>query len=149
MKTVLLLLAMCLPNLALATSVPPKPLKEMVREADHVLVAKIVSVDLADGDGRPLTDREAGTGPGSPNLMRLNLEVQEVLFARMEPPPRTLRVPLWQMWHYSLGTMQDGLTGDTGIFLLKGNDFEPVYPAHFQRALEERAEIMRLLGTAP
>jgi hypothetical protein len=77
--------------------------------------------------------------------MRLNLGVQEVLFARMKPPPRTLRVPLWQMWHYSLSTMQDGLTGDTGIFLLKAGGFEPVYPAHFQRGLEERAEIVRLL----
>ena len=149
MKTILFLLAMCFPNLVFATSVLPKPLEEMVREADHVLVAKIVSVDLVDGDGRPLTDREAGTGPGSPNLMRLNLEVQEVLFVRMKPPPRTLRGPLWQMWNYSLGTMQDGLTGDTGIFLLKGNEFEPVYPAHFQRALEERAKIVRLLEKAP
>lgn len=149
MKTMLLLLAMCLPNLALATSVAPKSLEEMVREADHVIIAKISSVDMVDGNGRPLTDREARTGPGLPNVMLLNLEVQEVLFARMKPPPRTLRMPLWQMWHYSLGTMQDGLTGDTGIFLLKGNNFEPVYPAHFQRDLEERAEIVRLLRTAP
>lgn len=36
-----------------------------------------------------------------------------------------------------------------GIFLLKGDVYEPVYPAGFQRDLEERAEIVRLLGTAP
>lgn len=149
MRIILLLLAMCLPGLALATSVLPKPLEEMVREADHVVVAKIVSVDMVDGRGRPLTQRNARTGPGLPNQMRFNLEVQEVLFARTKPPPRTLRVPLWQMWHYSLGTMQDDLTGATGIFLLKGDAYEPVYPAGFQRDLEERAEIVRLLGTAP
>lgn len=149
MKTILLLLAMYLPSVALATSVVPKPLEEMVREADHVVVAKIVSVDLVDGRGRPLTDRDSGTGPGLPNQMRLNLEVQEVLFARTKPPSRMLRVPLWQMWHYSLGTMQDKLTGATGIFLLKGDVYEPVYPAGFQRALAERAEVVRLLGAAP
>jgi hypothetical protein len=60
-----------------------------------------------------------------------------------------LRVPLWQAWHYILGTMQDDLTGATGIFLLKGGAYEPVYPAGFQRSLEERAEIVRLLGAVP
>ena len=149
MKAMLLLLTMCLPGLALATSVVPKPLEEMVREADHVVVAKIVGVDMVDGRGRPLTDRDARTGPGLPNQMRFTLEVQEVLFARTMPPPRMLRVPLWQAWHYQLGSMQDGLTGDTGIFLLKGDAYEPVYPAGFQRPLEEKVEIMRLLGPVP
>jgi hypothetical protein len=149
MKTMLLLLTMCLPSLALATSVLPKPLEEMVREADHVVVAKIVGVDMVDGRGRPLTDRDARTGPGLPNQMRFNLEVQEVLFARTTKPSRTLRVPLWQAWHYILGNMQDKLTGATGIFLLKGDAYEPVYPAGFQRPLKEKAEIMRLLGTVP
>lgn len=149
MKAMLLLLTMCLPGPALATSVVPKPLEEMVREADHVVVAKIVSVDMVDGRGRPVTDRDARTGPGLPNQMRFNLEVQEVLFARGKPPSRMLRVPLWQAWHYPLGAMQDKLTGATGIFLLRGDAYEPVYPAGFQRALEEKAEILRLLGAVP
>jgi hypothetical protein len=74
MKTILLLLTMCLPSLALATSFVPKPLEEMVREADHVVVAKIVSVDMVDGRGRPLADRRSRTGPGLANQMRFNLE---------------------------------------------------------------------------
>lgn len=149
MKIILLMLTMFFPGLALATIVPPKPLEEMVREADLVVVARIASVDMVDGRGWPVTDRDARTGPGLPNQMRFNLEVKEVLFARTKPTPRTLRVPLWQAWHYMLGTMQDDLTGATGIFLLKGDTYEPVYPAGFQRALEERAEIVRLLGAAP
>jgi hypothetical protein len=149
MKIMLLMLAMCFPSLALATSVVPKPLEEMVREADLVVVARIASVDMVDGRGRPVTDRDTRTGPGLPNQMRFNLEVKEVLFARTKPTPRTLRVPLWQAWHYILGTMQDDLTGATGIFLLKGDAHEPVYPAGFQRSLNERAEIVKLLGTAP
>ena len=149
MKAIALLVMMCLPGLALATSVLPKPLEEMVREADHIVVAKIVSVDMVDGRGRPIHDREARTGPGLLNRMRLNLDVQEVLSAGKELPSRKLRVPLWSMWHYSLGTMQDDLTGTTGIFLLKGDNYEPVYPAGFQRPLEERREILRLIGARP
>lgn len=97
MKAILLVLAICFPGVALATSVVPKPLEEMVREADHVVVAKIVSVDMVDGRGRSVTDRDFRTGPGLRNQLRFNLEVQEILFARTTPPPRTLRVPLWQM----------------------------------------------------
>ena len=149
MKIMLLILTMCFPGLALATSVVPKPLEEMVREADFVVVARLASVDMVDGRGRPVTDRDARTGPGLPNQMRFNLEVKEVLFARTKPTPRTLRVPLWQAWHYMLGTMQDDLTGATGIFLLKGDVYEPVYPAGFQRDLEEKDEIVRLLGAVP
>lgn len=148
MKAMFLLLTMCFPGVALATSVLPKPLEGMVREADHVVVAKIASVDMVDGHGRPVTDRGSRTGPGLQNQLRFNLEVREVLFARATPPPRMLRVPLWKMWHYALGTMQDDLTGATGIFLLKGDSYQPVYPAGFQRALEERTEIVRLLGAA-
>lgn len=149
MKIILLMLTMFFPGFALATIVTPKPLEEMVCEADLVVVARIAGVDMVDGRGRPVTDRDARTGPGLPNQMRFNLEVKEVLFARTKPTPRTLRVPLWQAWHYMLGTMQDDLTGTTGIFLLKGDTYEPVYPAGFQRALEERAEIVHLLGAAP
>ena len=148
-KVMVLLVLMCLPGLASGTSVLPKPLEEMVREADHIVVAKIVSVDMVDGGGKPITDREARTGPGLSNRMRFNLEVQEVLFAGRKSPSRRLRVPLWRMWHYSLGTMQDDLTGVTGIFLLKGDANEPVYPAGFQRPLKEKNEVLRLIGARP
>jgi len=148
-KAIMLLALICLPGLASGTSVVPKPLEEMVREADHIVVAKIVSVDMVDGRGKPITDREARTGPGSPNRMRFNLEVHEVLFAGRGSPSRRLRVPLWSMWHYSLGTMQDDLTGVTGIFLLKGDANEPVYPAGFQRPLKEKNEVQRLIGARP
>ena len=149
MKAIVLLVMMCLPGLAMATSVVPKPLAEMVREADQIVVAKIVSVDMVDGRGRPVHDREARTGPGLSNRMRFNLDVQEVLSTRKKLPSRKLRVPLWSRWHYSLGTLQDDLTGTTGIFLLKGDNYEPVYPAGFQRPLEEKREILRLIGARP
>ena len=136
----------CMALAAIATSVRPKPLDEMVHEADLVVEATIEAVSMVDGKGRPITDRRARTGPGSDNRMWLTLRVQEVLFDRTEAEASSLQVPLWSMWHYELGTMQDDLTGTEGIFLLKGGAHEPVYPAGFQRDTQERLEIEELLG---
>ncbi|MBB3276026.1 MULTISPECIES: hypothetical protein [unclassified Pseudoxanthomonas] len=144
-KRFLFIALLCLAATVSATSVVPKPLAEMVREADHVVVATITRVDMVDGKGRLLTDPESRTGPGLANQMRLHLEVHEVIATRLPPVSRTIRVPLWMMWHYELGTMQKHLTGQRGIFLLTGRDYQPVYPANFQRSLDERAEIQRLL----
>jgi hypothetical protein len=147
MKYVLLLLAMCVPGIAMATSVPPKPLEEMVRESDHVVIATITGVDMVDGRGRPVTDLDARTGPGLTNEMRFHLDVREVLFTRSKTLPAALTVPLWTAWHYELGGMQEQVTGSTGIFLLKDDSFQPTYPAGFQRGLDERSEIEHLLAS--
>ncbi|WP_141455128.1 hypothetical protein [Pseudoxanthomonas sp. z9] len=144
-KRFLFLALLCLAATVSATSVVPKPLVEMVREADHVVVATITRVDMVDGKGRLLTDPESRTGPGSANQMRLHLDVQEVISTRLPPVSRKIQVPLWRMWHYQLGSMQGQLTGQRGIFLLTGRDYQPVYPADFQRSLDEREEIQRLL----
>jgi hypothetical protein len=141
MRYLLALCALLLAGAACATSVPPKPLEEMIKEVDHVVVATIESVDKVDGRGKPIVD----TGPGSKNRMRFNLRIKELLFTRSPMLPPTLRVPLWSAWHYRLGSMQEQVTGSTGIFLLKGDDYQPVYPAYFQRSLDERDEIERLL----
>ena len=144
-KKTLFLLALCVPALVSATSVPEKSLEMMVREADHVIVATVIEVDMVDGLGRPVTQPKARTGPGLKNQMRFRLSVEEVLSTRGAKLPRRIVVPLWQMWHYSLGTMQTEVTGTRGIFLLKGKDFQPVHHAGFQRSLGERVEIERLL----
>ena len=84
------------------------------------------------------------------NTIRFLVEVDEVLFTTCRRPPRRVLVPLWSDWHYSLGTMQDQLTGSSGLFLLKGADFQPAYPQGFQRSSEERplveaaADVLRL-----
>ncbi|MGN7918112.1 MULTISPECIES: hypothetical protein [Lysobacter] len=145
MKYVLALFALLLAGAACATSVPLKPLEEMVGEADHVVVATVESVDMVGGRGEPIIDPKARTGPGSKNRMRFNLRVEELLFTRSPVLPPALRVPLWSAWHYELGDIQEQVTGSTGIFLLKGDDYQPVYPADFQRPLDEREQIERLL----
>lgn len=149
MKTPAILLAglLCLGAVApaLATSVAPKPLTEMVAEADQIVRAKVVAVEMVDGKGRPLTDPGSRTGPGSDNEIRLVLQVQEVLRPREGKVPATIRVPLWTMWHYTLGHIREATLGSESLFLLKGERHAPVYPMGFQRPLDERAQIQSLM----
>ena len=128
-----------------ATSVVPKSLEELVPEAGEIVVATIDAVDVVDAEGRALHGERARTGPGLDNRMRFHLRVEEVIHPRGSPVPATLVVPLWSMWHYDLESMQDVL-GRRGIFLLKAGTHEPVYPAHFQRPLDEREAIEAMLA---
>ena len=147
MKTSLMFLLACLLPLGVfATSVPVKPLADLVKDSDHVVVAAVVKVDMIDGAGKEIKDRDAMTGPGLDNQIRLHLEIREVLFSSAPRPPKQVMVRLWQAWHFTLGGMQDDVMGNTSVFLLKGNDFNPVYPAGFERPLPEREEIEKLLG---
>lgn len=132
-------------GLAQATSVEHLSLDELVRKADHVVLATVVEVDMVDRRGRQVTDPEARTGPGRGNTIRLHLAVRDVLYSRELDVPATLVVPLWSAWHYTLGSITESAQGTQGIFLLEGERFLPAYPADFQRALEEREEILRIL----
>jgi len=149
MKTPAILLAglLCLGTVApaLATSVAPKPLAEMVADADQIVRATVIDVEMVDGKGRPLTDPGSRTGPGLDNEIRLVLQVQEVLRPREGRVPATIRVPLWTMWHYTLGHIREATLGSESLFLLKGERHAPVYPVGFQRPLDERAQIQSLM----
>ena len=129
---------------ATATSVAPRSLEELVPEAGEIVVATIEKVDVVDAKGRLLRGKAARTGPGLDNRMRFHLRVEEVIFPRDGAVPQAVVVPLWSMWHYSLESMQD-VVGTRGIFLLEERTHEPVYPAFFQRTLDERGQIEALL----
>jgi hypothetical protein len=146
MKSTLIVFALIMVSAAQATSVPPMKLPEMMALADHVLVATVTKVDMVNAKGHQITRSSASTGPGQKNVIRLHLEVKEVLLTNAQPPPREVVVPLWSMWHYTLGQIQQQVTGSGGIFLLRGEQFHPAHPAAFQRGLDERAEIDALLA---
>lgn len=137
----------CVATQAGATSIAHRSFEEIVHDADHVIVAKVVKVDMVDAHGRQVRDREARTGPGLRNRLRFHLDVRDVLFTACQRQPRRVLVPLWSAWHYSLGAMQDQVEGSDGIFLLKGPRFEPAYPADFQRDLGERTRIDPLVAS--
>ncbi|MEH6420086.1 hypothetical protein [Pseudomonas sp. CGJS7] len=146
MRYLLASLALLWATSASATSVAPRLLEQIVADADYVVVANIERVDMIDRRGRAVTDPEARTGPGGTNEIRFHLKVKEALFARSGAVPPTLVVPLWKMWHFTLGDMQEQASKEDSIFLLKGDRFEPAYPADFQRPMEEKARIKKLLA---
>jgi hypothetical protein len=131
---------------AQATQIAFKDLTNLVAEADHVFVGTVTRVDMVDGQGQPVTDKTARTGPGNPNQLRLHVAVDtNRILATTAKLPSVIVVPLWGKWHDTLGNRQQEVQGKTYIFLLKGPDFQPGYPAGFMRALPEQAEIEALL----
>ena len=50
-------------------------LGEMATSADHILVGRVTGVDMVDGAGKQVQDREARTGPGLRNQIRLRVSV--------------------------------------------------------------------------
>lgn len=131
---------------ASATSVPPRPLEELVHDADYVIIASITKVTMVDAHGKEIKDRKAMTGPSFENEIRFHLKVRSTLFTKKDVPPKVIIVRLWKEWHYELGELQNMMTGETSIFLLKGIQFDPVYEAGFQVRLEEREKIVQLLS---
>src|SRR5688572_24726199 len=99
------LLLIALPFLASATLLAPKPLKDRVAHADHVFVGKIVKVRMFDHHGNEKTDEAARTGPGRNTEIRLYIapDKKAVIKSNLKSLPDEIIVPLWRMWHYSLG----------------------------------------------
>jgi hypothetical protein len=53
-------------------------LSDLACGADHVLVGRVIGVDMIDGKGRQISDQKATTGPGLKNQIRLAVAVDEV-----------------------------------------------------------------------
>ena len=132
------------PQMGLATTVEPRELSVLVDEADHVIEGTVVLVDMVDGEGAQVTDPDDGTGPGLDNTIRLHIAPTTVLKGDVDAVPNRLVVPLWPMWHYSLGQIREH-EGQKGIFLLRGAGYERVYPRLFHRPLSERDEIVEAI----
>ena len=146
MKALLVLLFFALPGMCMATSVMPKSLTNLVEDADHVVVGTVERIDMIDENGNEVTDDDARTGPGLKNTIRLHVSVQTngVLYTTAEVVPKTVTISLWSAWHYSLGQIKK-TKGEEAIFLLKGDEFQFVYPCLFRRSLSEREQIERLV----
>ncbi len=132
---------------AQATQIPFRDLTNLVSDADHVLIGTVEKVDMVDAKGNQVTNETARTGPGSENQLRLHVNVPTngVISSSAEGAPETILIPLWQRWHDTLGNRRKEVEGKTFIFLLKGNDFVPVYHGLFMREPSEKAEIEAIL----
>ncbi|WP_340649719.1 hypothetical protein [Pseudoxanthomonas winnipegensis] len=138
MKRWMLLLALCCGGAADATSIVPTPLSEILAKSDHVIVGRVVEVDMIDGQGRPVTDFEARTGPGLTNVIRYRVHVEDVLQTNAARVPAVLVIPEWSAWHYTFDDVKTSATGQQFVFLLSGADFHPTNAAQFRYRLDSQ-----------
>lgn len=129
-----------------ATTPLQASLEEMAESADHILVGKVIGVDAIDSNGRILNGLGVMTGPGLGNTIRLVIEIQEVIVSAATSVPNVIRVPLDPDMHYNLGQVAavESESTEPFLLLLKGTDFEPIFPGVFGRSLEDRKEAIEL-----
>jgi hypothetical protein len=146
MKRLLLLAAVLFPVLALASLPLQATLQEMAASADHILVGTVVGVDMVDGDGKLLTDPNAMTWPGLPNVIRLQVRINKTLVSNAAIVPAQLAIPLDPFLHYRLGQIQEAHAGrqQAMLLMLKGPSFAPIKAGVFARPLADRAKALRL-----
>jgi hypothetical protein len=135
---------------ALSTKIEEKPLIDMVAESDHILIGVVKAVDMVDGTGQEVTDLGGRTGFGYTNTIRLTVAVQRdgILKTNKADTPDMLTVSLWKEWIATLGDMQY-LSGKEYIFLLRGEDYQIVYPSGFYQELSKRNEIEKMIRSIP
>ena len=146
MRRALLLLVALVPAIAMAGFPFEATLEEMAQQADHILVGRVAGVDMVDGQGRPVKDPEARTGPSLDNSIRLLIQVDQVLVSNAAKIPDVIPVPLASHLHYKLGQIQEAHEGDEEVrlVLLKGSDFVGIKPGVFFRPLTDKDTALRL-----
>ena len=123
--------------------------KALIEKTDHVLIGRVIGVDMIDGSGKQIHDLKAKTGPKSPNSIRLIFVVDEVLKTNSKSVPTKLFVPLDSFMHFSLGQIKEEYPEVTEqrLLLLSGNKFEPPVAGHFQRNLQDKEYYLELFKT--
>lgn len=142
----ILLPLLCLLQIIADASVPLKVSdEELADKSDHVFVAHVVGVDMIDAKGRQVTDKEAKTGPGLENTIRLKVQIDETLITNKEKVPKHLYIPLDSFMHYSLGQVIKAHSGKNPKFLLllSGEKMLPPVAGIFRRSLESKDYFVR------
>jgi len=149
-RLLIVLIAVLFPATSFAGFPFEATLEEMAQDADHILIGRVTGVEMIDGQGKPVLDRKAMTGPGLKNTIRLLIAVDEVLATNADTVPNVLPVPLASHLHYSLGQISDAHDGDTTVrlVLLQGNDFVGTKPGVFMRPLSDKDEALRIYHAA-
>ena len=150
MRRVLLLLVALVPAIAMAGIPFEATLEEMSQQADHVLIGRVVGVDMVDDRGKPVVDPESRTGPGLNNTIRLLIRVDQVLASNVSKVPDVLPVPLATHLHYTLGQIQEAHAADEDVYLvlLKGPDFVGIKPGVFLRPIGDKEAALRFHAAA-
>jgi len=147
---VLVIIFICLVAGKVCASLPLQVSDEdLVKKTDHILIGRVVGVDMIDAYGKQITDPDAKTGPGIKNKIRLIIKVDEVLQTNVSEVPKELYVPMDSFMHYSLGAIKEYYPeiSEQRLILLSGKKFQPPVAGHFQRLLTKKDYYLDLFKT--
>jgi hypothetical protein len=146
MRRILLLVLALIPAFVSAGVPFEATVDEMAQQADHILVGRVVGVDMVNGQGKLITDPKARTGPGLENTIRLRVHVEQVLYSTSAKVPNLIPVPLASHLHYTLGQIQEAhkSNSEPRLVLLKGKDFTGIKPGVFMLPLSDKDQVLRV-----
>ena len=149
MKRVLLTLVIYLWTSAFvfATTVPPVPLNDRVKTADHIFVGVATEIAVVDAKGNVITN--------VPDSTHLDLAIRLTV-----TPKRVLRTPLKNfpdrvVFTYGRGFIlgvqaeRNRLLGKEMYYLLSGASFNSVHALQFREPMEKEKEIIEHLKDKP
>lgn len=150
-RQVLLTLLVSISPIAHASLPLEASLSDLACGADHILVGRVIDVDMVNADGKIITDGEAMTGPGLGTSIRLHVEVLEVIESNLETRPSILKVPLDPMMHYSLEQVRTvhERPSEPMLVFLRGNEHQPVIPGRFLWQIDARTDATEIRKRCP
>jgi hypothetical protein len=121
--------------------------EELIKNTDHLIIGRVVGVDMVDANGKEISDLKARTGPGLTNTIRLIVEVESVVLSNAKEVPHILKVPLDPFMHFNLGQIKEAHAGEQPPFLLllKGSNFEPPFPGVFGKDIAEKEKFSKAI----
>ncbi len=132
-----------------------KEFAQIVSEADHIVIGKVVSVRMRDKNGEPVHDPNARTEPHSGNVISIWLSVgkDDVLKTGAQKVPRVITFSLWDGLVLDFRSVKE-LEGQSFVVLLEKDSFQPhgVAPFDFMWPLDWRDRVLKVITeqkTAP
>lgn len=120
-------------------------IEELACRTDHVLMARVVDVELINSKGH--VQKSGDTGPGLGHTIRLILEVDEVVESNAAEVPQRLKFPLDSFVHYSVEQVRRVHEDDNAeyLVLLAGDRFQPLVPGFglFSSSMREKVTTLR------
>jgi len=126
------LMFLTLSSVSHTTMIDDRPLKDLVEEASVILEVAVVDVVMETEDGDIVEQADAWTGPGRNTVIFLVVESDRnsTIKGSITDVPARFKVPLWTMWHYTLGQIE-GYYENQRVILLLDKDLKRIYPRQF------------------
>ncbi|WP_020558108.1 hypothetical protein [Thiofilum flexile] len=121
--------------------------EKLIQNTDHLIIGRVVGVDMIDKSGKAITNPNTRTGPGLTNTIRLIVKVDSVALTNAKKVPPVLKVPLDPFMHFTLGQIKTAHSGkqDPFLLLLKGDNFQPPFPGVFSKGVVEKDKYLKAI----